>query len=226
MISRSSNALPWLPGLLALLLVGCSSDNSTVWTEYFQMMQQSVKGSFGDSGITRSQAAAIPYASLGYRINAGREGILVLATDTNGDQLWTAASHVVLLTRGGRIVQTVGLPKNISNMTPVGGPVLPPLSDALRGPYRSTRTMDMPDSNTYGVILSCITSSRGPKSITIIGTKIATVQVDETCRSLKPIWTFTDNYWIDASTGFVWHSVQHIHPAGVTVQTEIFRPPG
>lgn len=207
-----------------LLLAGCSSDQNP-WRDYFQVIRQGLAGGSASS-ITRSQAAAIPYASLGYRIDGSKEALLVLATDTNGDQLWTASSHVVLSMRGGRIVRSVGLPHDLAATAAQAGDTLPPLSDALRGPYRSSRTVDLPDIGAYGVALNCLTSARGPQTISIIGTAIRTIRIDETCRSGRPRWTFTNNYWLDAETGFVWHSVQQIHPSGTTIQVEIFRPPG
>jgi len=211
-------------GLAVLLLAGGCSSEGSAWREYFQIIGQGVSGSFRDVAVTRDQAASIPYASLGYRINGGNEGILVLATDSNGEQLWTAASHVVLLTRGGRVLRSVGLPHDIAGTTAQGG-TLPPLSDALRGPYHSTRAVDLPDIGAYGLSLSCTTTARGPQTISIIGTTINTVRVDEACRSNRPYWSFTDSYWIDAKTGFTWHSIQHLHPAGTTIQIEVFRPP-
>lgn len=216
--------IPPSAGLAVLLLAGgCSSEGSN-WHEYFQLIRQGVSGSFKDQGVTRDQAASIPYASLGFRVNGSQETILVLATDNNGDLVWTAASHVVLLTHGGRVLRSVGLPHDVAGTTAQGGAV-PPLSDALRAPYRSTRTVDLPDMGAYGVSLSCTTVARGPQTISIIGTPIATVRIDETCSGTKPHWSFTDSYWIDPKTGFTWHSVQHLHPAGTTIQIEIFRPP-
>jgi hypothetical protein len=49
--------------------------------------------------------------------------------------------------------------------------------------------------------------------------------VEESCESRTPRWSFTDSYWIDAESGFVWQSVQHTHPSGTIVQIKILRPP-
>lgn len=213
-------------GLSALLfLAGCSSDQGA-WGEYFQIIRQGLAGSFHKTGITRDQAAAIPYASLGFRIDGSNENLLVLATDNNGDLLWTAASHIVLLTHGGRVLRSVGLPHDIAATTAQSAGGLPPLSDALRAPYRSTRLVDLPDIGAYGVVVNCVTTAKGRQNLSIIGTTVATTRIDETCRSTRPRWSFTDNYWIDAQTGFTWHSVQHLHPSGTTIQIEVFRPPG
>jgi len=212
--------------MAALLAVGGCSSQENIWGEYFRMMRQSISNITDSTGVTRGQAASIPYASIGYRINGGRESLLVLATDNSGELMWTSASHVVLLTRDGRVARSVGLPHDIAATMAQGASSLPPLSDALRAQYRSTRLIDLPDIGYYGIVLSCVTSKRGPQIISIIGIAIPTERIDETCRSSRPHWAFTDNYWIDPVTGFTWHSVQHLHPSGIIIQMEIFRPPG
>lgn len=105
-----------------LLLSGCDSTGTSDYTLYYQALRQSVAASFGDSSrITKEQAAAIPYASIGYRVNDGPEQLLVLAADSGGDQLWTSGAHVVIVTRSGRIVRTVGLAQDLSAVTPQKG---------------------------------------------------------------------------------------------------------
>lgn len=215
-----------LGGLIALaglLLQGCGTTPSH-WDQYFTLMRQSVQASFGTQSISLDQAAAIPYATLGYRINGGSQAMLVLASDTNGDLLWTAASRVVFLTRGGRLVRTVGLPHDRAGMTPQNGQSLPALGDAIRGAYRSSRMLDMPSTGTYASV-SCTTSAKGRQLIRVLGTGIPTVRIDEVCVSRNPRWSFTDSYWIDPDNGFAWRSIQHLHPSGVTVQIDVLRPP-
>jgi len=216
-----------LGGLAALLLLnGCgSSSGDDLWPQYFQILRQSLHNGFKSQDITRAQAAAIPYASLGYRVNGGDEALLVLATDSGAEQIWTAAIHVVLAMQGGRIVRTVGLPHDRSATIPQGAAALPPLADALKAPYRSTRLIDLPELGAYSITLDCITTARGAQTITIIGTAIPTTRVDETCRSANPRWSFTDNYWLNPQSGFVWHGVTQLAPREI-VQFEILRPPG
>jgi len=209
----------------AILLTGCSNVDDASWGDYFALLGDSVRGTLSTQKITLEQAANIPYASLGYRVNDGHQGLLVLATDTNGDQIWTAASRVVLLTRGGRIARSVGLPRDRSAMTSHSATPLPPISDAINGAYRSTRLIDMPDINVYAMPLNCVTTQKGRQIITVLGTAMNTIRVDETCQANNPRWNFTDSYWLSPDTGFAWRSVQHIHPSGVKVETVIFRPP-
>jgi hypothetical protein len=209
----------------ALVLAGCSSQNSN-WNAYFQMFRQALQDGSRKIDITREEAAAVPYASLGYRLDGGREAILVLATDSNGVQIWTSAAHVVLQTNGGRIVRSVGLPHDREGLVPRAGSALRPLAESLTAPYRSSRLVDSPDSGFYNVALDCLTTARQKQTITILAAAIPVIRVDETCQSRAPQWSFTDSYWLDATSGFVWKSIQHLHPAGSAIEIEILRPPG
>ena len=210
-----------------LLLTGCASgDNTNFWREYLQILKDSAKGTFSNQAITRDQAAAIPYASMSYRLNGGQELMIVLATNTNGDLLWTSATHIVLLTRDGRIIRTVGLPHDISGVTPIIGNSLPAPAAVLKGAFTSTRSVDIPDIGSYSVPLSCEMMTKGRETIFILGQSITTLRADESCKSTMLNWSFRDTYWLDPTSGIVWRSVQHLTPKGDKIETEILRPPG
>lgn len=215
-------------GLLALATAACSSSNSgnTSYAQFFQVIRQSWTASWGNARVTREQAAAIPYASLGYSLDGGNQDILVLATDSGGDLLWTSAAHVVIVTRDGRIVRTVGLGRDLSNVTSRDQNGLPAPAAAVRTPFFSTRLEDFADQNLYGVRVSCQAKLAGRQNIRILGQIIVTSRVDETCSSRNPDWSFTNSFWVDQDSGFVWRSRQHVHPKGGPVEIEILRPPG
>jgi len=221
-----------LPGLLAaslaLLAAGCSSSSSgnNNYSQFYQILRTSLSASFGNMRVTREQAAAIPYASLGYSVDDGNQSVLVLATDSGGELLWTSPAHVVIVTRDGRIVRTLGLEQDLSGMTARDNakPVAP--SAAIRAPFASTRLEDFPELGLYGVIVSCRAHAVGRQAVKILGQTLPTIRVDEACQSRKPDWSFVDSYWVDADNSLVWRSRQHINPKGGVVEIEIFRPPG
>jgi len=206
-------------GLSLLLLTGCGTQSP--WQEYFQVVRQSLGG--GALKVTLEQAGSIPYASLGYRIDNSPQAMLVLATDANGDLLWTARSRVVLVTRDGRVLRSVGLPQDRATTTFQQGATPP--GAARSGAFRSSRIIDLPDIGAYSVTLNCTTASRGRQMVNILGTALATVRVEETCQSENPRWSFTDVYWVAPDSGFVWRSQQHLHPKGGVLDIEILRPP-
>ena len=209
-----------------LLAGGCSSTGTSDYSQFYRVLRQSLSASFGHQRVTKDQAADIPYASMGYRLNDGSEQLIVLATDSNGEQLWTSAAHIVIATRDGRIVRTVGLPANVSAMTPASGQNLPPLSAALSSPAAYSRLEDLPDAKIYGAALNCKAVYRGRQTIVILGRGISTVKIDESCVSPALNWSFTDSYWLDLKTGLAWKTVQHISPKDGKIETEILRPPG
>ena len=213
---------------LAVASAGCSSAGSgnTTYSQFYKMMGQSLSASFGKVRVTRDQAAAIPYASMGYALDGGNQIMLVLATDSGGEMLWTSAAHVVIVTRQGRIVRTVGLGQDLSSLTARNNGALPAPSAAIQAPFTTTRLEDFPEQGLYGISVSCRAHLVGRQSIKILGQSVATFRVDEACRSDRPEWSFTDSFWVDNNSGMVWRSSQHVHPKGGLVETEIFRPPG
>ena len=213
---------------LALLAAGCSSSNSgnTNYSQFYQIMRQSLSASFGNMRVTREQAAAIPYATLGYSLDGGNQIILILATDNGGELLWTSAAHVVIVTRDGRIVRTLGLGHDLSGLTARDNAAPAAPAAAIQAPFTTTRLEDFPELGLYGVIVSCRAHAVGRQAIKILGQAVSTIRVDEACQSRKPEWSFVDSYWVDGDNGLVWRSRQHVHPKGGVIETEIFRPPG
>jgi hypothetical protein len=211
---------------LGLLLAGCTSTNqSSTYSQYFLLVRKAFTTGLSAQRVTRQQAAAIPYASLGYRVGGGPELILILATDNAGEQLWTASNHVVLMTNGGRVVRTQGLERNMGTTTSASGDIPPP-ARARTGPLSYTRLVDFPDLDVYGAALNCSLSQARPETVTILGSTIATLRVNETCRAPSLDWSFTNSFWIDPQSPVVWQSVQHIHPKLDELHITIFRPPG
>jgi hypothetical protein len=213
---------------LALAVAGCSSAGSgnTNYSQFYKMMRQSLSASFGNVRVTRDQAAAIPYASMGYALDGGNQIILVLATDSGGEMLWTSAAHIVIVTRQGRIVRTLGLGHDLSSLTTRNSGALPAPSAAVQAPFTSARLEDFPELGLYGILVSCRAHLVGRQSIKILGQAVATSRVDEACHSDTLEWSFTDSFWVDSDSGLVWRSRQHVHPKGGVVEAEIFRPPG
>jgi hypothetical protein len=216
-------------GLAAIaLLAGCSSSGNGTGTyqRYFQALRQSAGGMFSRQSVTREQAASTPYASLGYRIDNGPEMMLVLATDTGGDLIWTSANHVVLETRDGRITRSVGLPHDLGALAPRSGDNLAAPSAALRQPFTSARMADFPDQSVYSALITCTTAAARPEATRILGQAISTIRVNENCESQELNWRFTDSYWLDPQSGLAWRSIQHVAPQGGTIEIEILRAPG
>lgn len=210
-----------LAGCLAL--GACASGGTSDYSNYFKLVRQSWNNSFGSGDVPLEQAAKIPYASMGWRLNDGPQSLIVLATDTGGEQLWTSAAHVVIVTQNGLVKRTVGLPHDLGALVPQTGRLVAPAT-AFQGPYLERRIVDFPDLNRYAVPMTCRGQAVGRQAIKILGKPISTRRVEENCNVPALDWSFRNIYWLDPDSGMVWRSSQAIHPRE-TLQTEIFRPP-
>jgi hypothetical protein len=208
------------------LLGGCESQDGSNYAQMWKILRASVAAGFGDQKITRDQAAAIPYASMGWRVGGGNQMLVVLATDNGGQLMWTSAARIVLVTRDGRLMRSVGLAHDLGGTTAKGGGNLPAPATALAGAFSSSRLADYPDTGRYSVPINCTTRVAGPQAISILGRALATIRVDEACSSPSLRWRFTDRYWIDPKDGTVWRTLQHVHPGEDALETELLRPPG
>jgi hypothetical protein len=227
MIQRGHSARrPALLVLAAALLSGCSSSSGDTYRQYGQILGQAFRSTFSRTDVPRATVAAIPYASMGYRIDNGDQAVLVLATDNGGNQIWTSSTHVVIQTNAGRITRTVGLPHDLAGTVPQRGQELSPIAGALQAPFQSVRLEDFPDAGAYGVTVSCSAAARRQERIAVLGQGMITTRIDEACQTGSLNWRFVDSFWLDPKTGFVWRSLQHLSPEGEAVETQIFRPPG
>jgi hypothetical protein len=200
----------------ALALSACSSDGGGDWLQMFQ----AVRSSWESSGapVKLDDAAAIPYATMGIRLDGGREQILILATDSGGERLWTSGTAVAVTTRGGRIVRTSGFGADLS-----GYGTADKTNWAL--PHSYTWTADFKEMGLYSVLVSCNDVPAGRDPITILGKDFDTIRVDETCTSDQVHWSFTNTFWVSLESGRVWRSIQQVHPKGPVFEMELLRPP-
>jgi len=174
------------------------------------------------ASVGRDEAAQVPFASIGVRSDNGPQLLLVLATDTAGDLLWTSAARVSLVTRAGRIVKTAGFHDNLAATRFLSDD---PLAELGGIAMQSSRMIDLPEAGSYSVPVNSTYSVANIETIEILGTSLRTVPLIETnnCPALK--WKFQNRFWRDPDTGFVWRSTQTVSPKGPTLTVEVLRPP-
>jgi len=199
---------------------GCSSLN--FGTDVDSLWRVASQGFSGSGRVTIEAAAAIPYATIGVQINDGPQGLLVLATDESGTQLWTSAARVAIQTMDGRVIRTSGLGHDLSGYT------LRDMTKYPDGSYRRRWIADFRDLALYGTPISCEGTPSGTETITILGKPMQTIRTSERCHSEDRHleWTFTNRYWADPASGLVWRSIQYVNPQLDALTIETLRPPG
>jgi len=208
--------------LLASSVAACAEarDQSDLLKMGSVLLQQTGLFGGGDNGVTREKAASVPYASIGIRLGSSQEAMLLLAT-TSGDNLrWQAGTQYVINTRDGHVTLTAGFAHNLDGLQ---GPIpdsasMPP---ERGGPYHYL--FDMVDMGKYGVFAICTQHDAGAEQIEIIGVAHDTRHIVEDCKAKQLGWRFSNEYWRDAATGYVWKSIQNFRPDMDALTLEILR---
>lgn len=197
----------------SLLLAACNGNSDAA--RMGQLVWQAMPWRSGTK-VTLAQAAAIPYASMGVSLGNGDQGLLVLGAASPTLSEWYAGEEVMIGTRGGRVVKTIGLPSNLGEMR------LDTAPNGSDGHF--TMIIDLPDRGVFGAVGNCSIVNMGQESITILGTAIDTRRMAEHCDVPALNWEFDSEFWKDLATDFIWRSRQNIHPDLPALTLEVFRP--
>ncbi|MFV3130236.1 YjbF family lipoprotein [Niveispirillum sp. KHB5.9] len=172
--------------------------------------------------MTRAQADALPYASILAWLEDSSQAFMVLGeVGQNGALYYYSQTRQVLVTRGPFLVQTVGLPGDLSH-TRFPADKVPDLRELVGGEF--VRQVDIQAGGLYDVEVRGRFTLVGTETVTILERPVTLTRIREevTMRGMKP---FTNDYWID-QTGFCWKSRQHIHDRTDAVNIEITKPAG
>jgi hypothetical protein len=193
---------------------------------------QLVKDSFslvGPSGSayprTREQVDATPYAQLGVRIGNGARGIMVLA-EKNGDDLqWLSANRIMLVTRRGRIVRTVGLPTDLSGCALYGPDLLAQYNFEAPAAPSGVLRRSIDIGSAFGIPVQSKFTVEGEETITILDQKIDTVRIREDLDSSDRKWRKPNRYWLSKRSALVWRSLQYVSPDDAPIELELLKRP-
>lgn len=173
------------------------------------------------ANLTRSRAASDAAPALSspvISVTYGYSPEIFLSLDaTEGSRLtWFGQDRVLIVTDGGRIVKTAGLPTNLGGSSPFF-----PNSDNGKERFFG---IDFPDLNIFGAPILCKRQDFGDVAIRVPGGTMLAGHIVEHCSSTPMKWTFDNEYWEDRKTQYVWRSCQYIHPASPPVMLEVLRP--
>ncbi len=161
-----------------------------------------------DLSPTRDQIDTLPYSQLFVKIGDAC-GTLILGDVRGEDWYWYSSDKTVLVTRNGLVVKTIGFGVDRVNTVPLNG-------DLFR---KKTRLWEEGNfsyiidfTKHYGITVHAEFVVMGQETIEIVGKKFDTLHLTSEQRTSDKKWTFTDHYWVDVSSGFIWKSIQHTAP--------------
>jgi Group 4 capsule polysaccharide lipoprotein gfcB, YjbF len=194
---------------------------------FFLPILSACTGTFGETpDFHRDPESTIPMISRGASVQSTAmlglmwgysfERPLMLDAIEANRLFWYGEGHVLVVTDGGRIQKTVGLPANL------GGSRL--LSREPGNTTERSYSADFPDLNIFGTPVVCKRQDFGDAAVRISEKNVPTRHIVEHCSSFPLNWTFDNEYWEDRETHYIWRSCQHVHPDTPPVMLEVLRP--
>ena len=212
-----------LLGSASVLLAGCDS------TPSLSLVKDSFSVAFPDSSAyprSREQVDAQPYAQLGVRIGGGARGIMVLSEKRADELYWISANRVLLVTRKGRIVRTVGLPTDVLGTRIETRDLLDyydpehPQIDGLE----TALSIDV--GNAYGAKILSRYHVEGSETITVLGESYDTLRVREQLSCDSWSWRATSMHWLSKRSAMMWRSRQSLAKGLPPIEFETLKRPG
>lgn len=173
--------------------------------------------------ITRDLVSRLPYASISGKIGRGPRSLLVLAEIVNGELVFSSADNASFHFRSGRLTRTTGLLKNLRRTAFLDPDPLPAMLTA-NAPRELRRLADFDPMERYDVMLRSRFEIGAAQRIEIAELAFDTVVVTESVHSPDMDWKHENRYWLDATSGAVWKSIQHFYPGVAPIEIEILKP--
>lgn len=204
-------------------LGGCASDSLSLLGASLPKFGAAARGN--GYPLTDEQIKAIPYASMGVRIGKSA-GVVTILASIDGERLhWASADRVVLITERGRLVKTVGLPRDLltTRLTEFD-----PLARVVRGDAANeagvSRIVDLRPKDDFSVPVESRCTVQGEETLMLLGQPRNVVRIRERVVVRKWRWSTDNLYWCDPASGRIWKSRQQFCPEVPAITMEVLRP--
>lgn len=176
--------------------------------------------------LTDEQIDAIPYASMGVRIGGSAPVVMILASINGAKLHWASADRVVLITERGRLVKTIGMPRDLLSTRWTGADSLLPVLRRVPGAddARLGRIIDLRPKDDFSVPVESRCEWRGEETLTLMGRTRRTVLLSEHVKVSKWRWKAENRYWFDIDSGLMLKSRQQYCPEVAAITMEVLKP--
>lgn len=190
-------------GTAVIGLAGCNS----LTGDALQTMQLAISGPDSQIGAEQVQAVDAPVLLVELGV---AEAMLVSNGPSAGLVEWYGVTEM-LLTQGGRLVQSAGLPTDLIAPLASDDPFVHGLHTLTEG-VELTRLVDYPALYQTGLRQHARYRPGRLEAITFMGANHQLLRIDEMISMPELDFKATNKYWVEPDTGLVRYSVQHIAP--------------
>ncbi len=177
-----------------------------------------------DVSMTPQQVAQLPYASAYLKVGKAPRVFVVLAFADNQQLQWVTADKSSVTTHFGRLVKTQGLGEDIQQVTQQD---TDPLSLGLLKPATPKQWRTVVSWSQVlrgGYDLQSVFENKGTETLTILNTPRQAVRFDEQVTVPALGKRYTNQYWLDPTSGQVIQSYQYMGPNMALVQFTVLKP--
>lgn len=190
--------------VVCLLLQACSATTKGLGTSLWH----SIVGTDGVQ-LTDDDIQNMRYASQYMSINGGPQLFVVLAYDENGQQKWVTQDRATLVTQNGRVVKTVGLGDNLTQVSNLTNDPLAKVNQIIDG-AAWTRQMAWTEHQQVRMATARSTFRWDGSDTLKVGSSVTPVRVlDEEVTASGKTWH--NRFWVD-SDGHIRQSKQYLGP--------------
>jgi group 4 capsule polysaccharide lipoprotein GfcB/YjbF len=206
--------------LLCLFQAACSQNQSM--PHLWQLFKQSIVGSSQDN-ISRDHASKLPYASLAAKISDSGSVMMVLGYVDGKRLYWYSHSKQILITKNNQIIRSLNFPKNLEYLK--GNTQLFEQNlFYLKKPITEQRLMDFDLRSLVNLSVTATLTPEATEEISLYGLKYQTRRIKEKVYIPFINRHYVNYYWV-AEDGYIWKSIQHIHPDLAPLTIEILKRP-
>ena len=208
-----------------LISLGCSSINlsnniAPGYVEAFETLNTAILG-YEKNPFPKELIYQLPYASMLVKIGKGPEGLMILESKKEKQELWVSADEVLLGITEGRIISTEGLINNLTDLTL--SREVKKISEVEEGfTYKNYYSFKNPD--LFFLEVEAVYKILGSETVSLFDREVDLNLIEERLENKFLGWKVTNRYWLDEE-GFIWKSEQHISPKLPAIKIEVTKKP-
>jgi hypothetical protein len=184
----------------------------------------SADGSLTRYPFRRTDIEALNVPSLGVTLGDAVPGAMFLTHRETGHAFrWQSSNRIGLTTRGGRVIATRGLRRDLVATRFETPDPLAESALAAAGPL--LRRLDLAPGDNTDVRYESRLATAGEEFVTILERSYRALRITEEVTVRRWQWRALNTYWVEVSTGQVIRSIQHYAPDSPVIVIDHFGVP-
>lgn len=209
--------------LLFVFLTGCSTNRSQL--NVFNAFYAAYSAVSEDNSLTREAAQKLPYASLQVSLNGNNPVIMVLGTDLSDRQKWYSKDRFSFTTQSARVTQVYNVKSELSSIRPsLLWQRFLINNIALNQKITLPLELDFLSLKRFAVKAVVTLHGVGFENRMLWGKPVNLLRIEEEVTIPSMGYRYTNIYWKDTKTGFIWESIQKWGPDVPEIHYQVMKP--